>query len=95
MRVSKEAWLYTHPSIVSRMLIRRSAPQPATMRTPMGGTSFVCQLRVSQGASREAVGTKEGKRASGGRKGRLLRMVMRMMRMALIILPGLLPAAAV
>lgn len=28
----------TYPSIVRRILIRRSGPQPATAKTPMGGT---------------------------------------------------------
>ena len=31
----------TYPRIVSAMLIRTSAPQPATMKTPTGGTGVV------------------------------------------------------
>jgi hypothetical protein len=33
--------MQTYPRIVSAMLIRTSAPQPATMKTPTGGTGIV------------------------------------------------------
>lgn len=32
--------MHTYPRIVSKMLIRTSAPQPATRKTPTGGTGY-------------------------------------------------------
>lgn len=34
----------TYPRIVSAMLIKTSAPQPATMKTPTGGTGVVSMV---------------------------------------------------
>jgi len=35
----------TYPRQVSRMLMRRSMPQPATRKTPIGGMKMVMRMR--------------------------------------------------
>jgi hypothetical protein len=35
-----KGWEEAHPSKVNRMLMSRSAPQPATRKTPTGGTAL-------------------------------------------------------
>jgi hypothetical protein len=36
----RKGWEEAYPSTVSRMLMSRSAPQPATRKTPTGGTAL-------------------------------------------------------
>lgn len=51
-----KVWERSYPRIVKAILIKRSAPQPATMKTPMGGTIGCdrCQL-CDQIGEREVV----------------------------------------
>jgi hypothetical protein len=48
-----------YPRIVSSILNSRSAPQPATMKTPSGGTKFLLSVSISESGRKEGIRTED------------------------------------